>query len=576
MKRFSLIAVVAALALLAFASLAMAAPGEYLFEEVEDPENPGEYILVPVEGHGTQEDLEENLFKEGDYEGTHLDPHSKTRNPITFPNGMTIVNANRSGEIVPQFDDGYARNVPGQPVHTDFQKNTNSCASCHMTHTAQGRSLLFRTGVYATCAACHDGSGMPFFNVFETSESIVSDRPDTAGDHSLTYQHRVSGTFGVNLADHNGSVHLATGDLSMKAAPGGNRLGQDKHGEDDDSGDWGDAFTCASCHAPHGSYSYRLLHGNPNDIARRTAQEGGLKVVEAEAVHMGDGVYRVVELGADAEAANASRLPFRVGSASIFVDGIAGTGFTVDNAAGTFTHESGEEVDGEITITADRFLRVDGPAGLDVLATGATDVAAYVTDANRAMYAGHQNALYYNFFCAACHTDYERKLTTRTVFGQGPDAADPEGDIGGSRNSMTGIFSGAHRHSTHFNANTSFEVVGGTGTMLCVSCHYVHGTDNLIMKTADELVIGKVTEDYVAAAEIDGVETVSEYIDYMGDINPSSALKRYTNMASCWKCHAHAGFRSATWQNTEYWQSGKADGSIDSFNFNLNEGTPSY
>jgi predicted CXXCH cytochrome family protein len=136
-----------------------------------------------------------------------------------------------------------------QRTHGEYQNNTNSCASCHQTHTASSKSLLFKDGVYSTCTACHDGT-LGFYNVFGNGDKASS-----------------AGTFG---GTHTGnmSVHLADGAVKMKAAPGGNPNG---------TGTWDKEFNCASCHAPHGSYSDRLLHYNPNGMASTTPDQGGLK-----------------------------------------------------------------------------------------------------------------------------------------------------------------------------------------------------------------------------------------------------------------------------------------------------------
>jgi predicted CXXCH cytochrome family protein len=136
-----------------------------------------------------------------------------------------------------------------QRTHGEYQNNTNSCASCHQTHTASAKSLLFKDGVYSTCTACHDGT-LGFYNVFGNGDQASS-----------------AGTFG---GTHTGnmSVHLADGAVKMKAAPGGNPNG---------TGTWDKEFNCASCHSPHGSYSDRLLHYNPNNMAASTPAEGGQK-----------------------------------------------------------------------------------------------------------------------------------------------------------------------------------------------------------------------------------------------------------------------------------------------------------
>ena len=130
-------------------------------------------------------------------------------------------------------------------THGEYQNNTNSCASCHQTHTGASKNLLFKDGVYNTCTACHDGT-LGMYNVFN---------------------HSNAGTFGGTDAG-NMSVHLADGSVQVKAAPGGNLSAN--------SGAWINEFNCASCHSPHGSYSERLLHYNPNGMGREAEAAGGI------------------------------------------------------------------------------------------------------------------------------------------------------------------------------------------------------------------------------------------------------------------------------------------------------------
>jgi predicted CXXCH cytochrome family protein len=138
-----------------------------------------------------------------------------------------------------------------QRTHGEYHNNTNSCASCHQTHTGASKALLFKDGVYATCAACHDGT-LGFYNVFEN------------GNHKAS-----AGTFG-GTTEGNASVHMANGTVNISAAPGGNT-------DLNRGGKWTSEFNCASCHTPHGSYSDRLLHYNPNNMGATKPEDGGLK-----------------------------------------------------------------------------------------------------------------------------------------------------------------------------------------------------------------------------------------------------------------------------------------------------------
>jgi len=98
-------------------------------------------------------------------------------------------------------------------------------------------------------------------------------------------------------------------------------------------------------------------------------------------------------------------------------------------------------------------------------------------------------------YCASCHVDYLAKSGT-----------------------ATGTFSSAYRHTTTSDSYT------------CVRCHYSHGTDVEVMMDAH----GEKTTDLVADGTFATIEAANAY---MVDKNPSSALKRYTNMSVCWGCH---------------------------------------
>jgi predicted CXXCH cytochrome family protein len=165
-------------------------------------------------------------------------------------------NSNRSGEVAIVWDGGpLLRNVPGQLTHTAFQLNTNSCASCHMTHTAVGTNLLIQATTQDTCMACHDGT-IGFLNVNAPATGTTSG----AGMGGSV----AAGTFGIDTL-RTPSMHNTVAGVTLSGAPGGNRAGITEQA----GASWSTSFTCASCHAPHGSHSIRLLHANPNNVALR-------------------------------------------------------------------------------------------------------------------------------------------------------------------------------------------------------------------------------------------------------------------------------------------------------------------
>ena len=178
------------------------------------------------------------------------------------------VNANLSGQVI---DGSLLRRVPGQSIHGEQMKNTNSCASCHITHTASAGQLLFQSSVYNACITCHAGDYTPYDVV---GGSLAGGRFYTS---NLSNERK-----GV-------SYHLATGTRKVGDAPGALR-GDDatmrytRRGEAT-AGEWDKLFSCSSCHAPHGSYSDRLLHYNVNGQGKRDTQP-----IRA----LGEGKYRVV------------------------------------------------------------------------------------------------------------------------------------------------------------------------------------------------------------------------------------------------------------------------------------------
>jgi predicted CXXCH cytochrome family protein len=153
-----------------------------------------------------------------------------------------FLNANRTGLSDEQQFDGYLRNLDGQKVHSAFFLNTNSCASCHISHSAPGENLLFQASVYNTCSSCHFDASLNTYNILSDS--------DLPGGRFYDGDYGISGRNGV-------SFHLATGDVSIADAPGA------------DAAAWDKPFNCGSCHAPHGSYGRRQFNVNPNGRAKR-------------------------------------------------------------------------------------------------------------------------------------------------------------------------------------------------------------------------------------------------------------------------------------------------------------------
>jgi predicted CXXCH cytochrome family protein len=426
-------------------------------------------------------------------------------------------------------------------THGEYQNNTNSCASCHQTHTGASKSLLFKDGVYNTCTACHDGT-LGMYNVFE---------------------HSNAGTFGGTI-DGNMSIHMADGSVQVKAAPGGNLSAN--------SGAWINEFNCASCHSPHGSYSDRLLHYNPNGMGLAVKTDGGIGIKNAKvyewpvpaanaaetsilvrgtaanfgltATDIGGGdpattkVIYAYDLNSGKTAYVKSTKPWLYGYAygnpnkayytRLWVtstnNAVAAPDNTIKTEADGTKHFEGvvdshdQDWNQNLKIQWDKgfIYAKNGDTILDNVTKGDIGRAYSVDldlveiakfgDANGIpIYTSNVDPLYngtkagagvqMSEYCASCHTDYLAKS-----------------------GSASGTFSSAYRHTTNSDSYT------------CVRCHYAHGTDVTVMMDAHGDTMEEVQTHNPAW-------TADQVKNYMLDQNPSSALKRYTNMSVCWGCH---------------------------------------
>ncbi|MEH7504203.1 cytochrome c3 family protein [Neobacillus drentensis] len=466
--------------------------------------------------------------------------------------GTSIENSNKTAEGVDTNDGTTAGTVikalTGQKMHTSYQNNTNSCASCHQTHTAKGDSLLFSDTVYNTCTACHDGT-LGFANVFASGE---------------TAKMTGAGTFG---GTHGSSQHMANDTIKIKAAPGGN---PDPEGDDKTNGTaWGENFNCASCHAPHGSYSDRLLSYNPNGIASMPASQGGMQlenvpvvdtlpamttpaeIAAAPAVVLyrttdgTSGVVTVAQYNKGASAYTKSEAPWLYGydnrtdgktywsrfmkdATTVAAYGsTAGVYFDYEHAQAYSTADAGKTA---LNNAATGFLARPVVVKMEKdEATHTVNQAAYFGGSTVTKMGVSEQKLKdlgytvkadgtvtgigvaMSKFCAACHTDYLAASGTKSTHF-------------GDANSATA----AYRHSTTSDSYT------------CVRCHYGHGTDAYIMKDS----LGRTINDLVTAGQ-----TEADALNYMQDNNASSALKKFTNMSVCWACHNSSHAESI--KNTE-------------------------
>jgi predicted CXXCH cytochrome family protein len=464
-------------------------------------------------------------------QGETYDPNNGEMAPSGIV-GDQIENANDTAEGVDTNDgttrDSVIKNLQGHKTHTSYQNNTNSCASCHQTHTSQGDQLLFADTVYQTCTACHDGT-LGFLNVFADGSEASMDG---------------AGTFG---GSHGSSMHMADDSIKIGAAPGGNPVETSKT----KGTMWGESFNCASCHAPHGSYSDRLLQYNPNGIGAMPASQGGnqlenvpvvdtLPAVDAAAPAVvllrtedtTTGKVTVAQYNKGASAYAKSTAPWLYGydnrtngltywSRLVKSDGTiaaygstAGVYFSYDHAEAYSTTTAGADA---LKTAGKGFIA--RPVVVEMAKNGHDTVqSAYWSGANISLFEGKTTqeltdlgykvdatgkvtnvGVQMSKFCAACHSDYMQ--------------ANSDG-----KKSHFGEETAAYRHSTNSDSYT------------CVRCHYSHGTDAEIMKDS----LGRTVADLTGTPEF---PTKDDAMNYMTDNNASSALKKFTNMSVCWACH---------------------------------------
>jgi predicted CXXCH cytochrome family protein len=490
------------------------------------------------------------------------DTAAKVQNQKMDPGtkGTSIENANATGNGVDTNDgttkDNVIKNLQDHKTHTSYQNNTNSCASCHQVHTAKGDQLLFADGVYQTCTACHDGT-LGFYNVF-TDGSLSATSAKTNG----------AGTFG---GTHGSSMHLANDTVKISAAPGGNPADQNDADKTDDKLKgtmWGENFNCASCHAPHGSYSDRLLQYNPNGIGAMPVSQGGnqlesvpvvdvlptvdaaapavvlLRTEEAVADANGHKKVTVTQYNKGTSAYAKSTAPWlygydnrtneklywtRLENATVGISSYnKNVYFSFDHAEVYSVNQNGADI--LKTATKGFIARPVIVQMAQEGAYGTTVQSAFWSGAPIAQFGGKTEqelkdlgykvgtdaaktvtnvGVQMSKFCAACHTDY--------LQGNSEGKKSHFGD----ENSATA----AYRHSTNSDSYT------------CVRCHYGHGTDAYIMKDALGRTIKDLMDPTVMAKTSETVKTEVDALAYMQDNNASSALKKFTNMSVCWACH---------------------------------------
>ena len=448
-----------------------------------------------------------------------------------------------------------------QAVHGFYQNNTNSCASCHQTHTAADDNLLFKDGVYSTCSACHDGT-TGAYNAFKP---VDSNTPNS-----------IAGTFDVIKDGHNGSLHVSDGTLKVSAAPGGNMTAADSNEQ------WGQEFNCASCHAAHGSGS-----NYENNLNLDPLGWGSVEYATTSSDTKNGKLFKNIPIYAVAEIPASLNTPYILVKTTVSADDL-GTDPAKNNyffkrvadndanfTAGTqvimtyrwdgtnyipdyslWLREKGYPFKADTALYNDDWINLsltaenhyndsgknltnstnihvvwrDGFAwGSDVANIKSAQISLGIdvetTDNVRSLFDRSYTVLDANGntiptrsyipdsgtemskYCASCHTDY----------------------LSDSQKNDTGIYTLAHRHKT-------------TDNLTCVRCHFAHGSEAEIMKDANDntyfdlTAAGKVFDTTVSDSAT-AAANAAKALKYFADSNPSSALKRYTGMSVCLACH---------------------------------------
>ncbi|MBT9154802.1 MAG: hypothetical protein DDT39_01481 [Firmicutes bacterium] len=530
--------------------------------------------------------------------------------------GAGWANSNRSGEVAIVHDGGaLLRNVPGQLTHTAFQLNTNSCASCHMTHTAVGSNLLIQATTQATCMACHDGT-IGFLDV----EALPGGTLNNAGMGGSV----AAGSFGVVEGTRTASMHnvLGTGGISLSGAPGGNRTGITEQA----GASWTENFTCASCHAPHGSHSIRLLHPNPNNVALRaipaaaTGVAGGRYTVNASVYlnlnNFTTGVMSTITGNTVTEVTyNRYTLTIPAAAAAPWVAGsLHAANFAAITGAGLPTVPAGRvtqpftriyhslwdpNANGFSDPTVNlgvyannmltRFFTINFATG-QILQTTAqrSDLIARLQHAPFNLSAADAALVPLRIDVArglqvrgrAVDTAGNLVLNARQANFLNPHAYDapaynlfcaachtdylPTISAGNQTGAGVGLYSQKFRHTINRGAsgNTAnvMPVTGGTGFAGANLTGNITGSNQLMCLSchfahgADASMMLLADNTRVSAGS-GGPGSATDQLqnDVSAQLGGSSALKRYINQASCWHCHIRSS--NTVFQNTSfYWQ----------------------
>lgn len=376
--------------------------------------------------------------------------------------------------------------------HQNFSQNTAGCASCHTTHNAAGPKLLSGSSTYVACTNCHDGT-----------ESVYDVKLGQVGT-----------TGGSGYVDSNAGLFEGTSQ-SRHAANSGTNIDLANFGA---SGSYSgtNIFTCASCHDPHKKLSDTV--GDGTGYNARLLKAAPRMVVYTDAfgvcTNNGNGTVTINK------SANAnSVLSGAWGYMNIYPQKpklyedqggswVEVTYTTFDAATGTFSGISGYAAGKtyrasywpkapKVDITYANY-RTDNPA-----ATG-PETATYDDDINK--------------WCSTCHNDYGLSTDAKVASGDYTSKyrhAVGVSDAGLAARAKTLTYQ-PHINGTAVAPANIYLPVSSNGNILCLTCHFAHGSKATSQVGADAVTITK---------------------DGGGTINNVGKLLRYDNRDTCEACH---------------------------------------
>ena len=328
------------------------------------------------------------------------------------------------------------RNLDGQKVHSNFLENTNSCASCHMTHVAPGTKLLLQRSVYNTCTTCHFNETMGTYNV------LTGNGPNGANAGGRFFD----GEYLTDSERPGASYHLATGLLQHWQAPGSGIL--DAASLPAESS-WLKPFSCGSCHAPHGSYSERHLHYNPNRIADRFIKRPLVYNATDEVYLLGASERHLVPwLYYDRDDNPDLAVYIYKGSTDITSQ------FSINYATGEIRRVSGTDVPDSVTFSQ---------AFVFGMNTDGTHKSGVVE------------------FCTSCHLQFADQ-SGNMLHGDWSNSARPEGSKVVPFNHKIGMDVPQGEMSANLFGALALERDGTENRLTCLTCHFAHGTDLVRMQ----------------------------------------------------------------------------------------------